>query len=434
MKKLILTLSLLAFTFWAEAREPRLIDREKDQELISGLGFNEPGQNDRFNLLLVAYDSPGSPRVRAHSRFGTTDNGRRRPGMDSRSDIMLVLSFNKQERAIDILSVGRDMEPSPSCWHRAPNHLRNRSYKGDTKINGVVNLYSRAMMVHCIRSVMGESLNNQSMGEEFEVSSGLLPIHGLFEVERGTSADSGIIGQMKDLLFGNVLSTIAIGFAYSDVADTLKNFSGRYKIIFNGLKRRDYAHSGSYQRAFNNAKFVSDALAWSARGVQTSSDAGYDFLEKDLFEPLNNVMGTTLTIAELNQMVSYYPSAGGPAQDNIFRYAGFTENPYPADQESIHNVYFQRGLGDNATNPFNHSDPVSPVRIIQIGSTTRSVAIYEDGVLDLRPAQGDYFARHLKVRPVFQKPGETLPICEDCHIQPDLAVDGYWGSPSGTLP
>ncbi|MCJ8277968.1 MAG: hypothetical protein MJK18_14090, partial [Bdellovibrionales bacterium] len=98
-----LLLFVLLFNVSAEAANPRWMDPSMT-DYIESLQLANPQHYNRFNLLLVGYDNP---TVRRSSK------------LTSRSDVMMVISFDKASRTIDILSVGRDFRPNPGCHSRA---------------------------------------------------------------------------------------------------------------------------------------------------------------------------------------------------------------------------------------------------------------------------------------------------------------------------
>lgn len=402
MKTFVFGLSVLLFTFNSFALEPMLLDPAIDQDYISTLGIDNPQYSDRVNMLLVGYDAPlGNARASKKYQNGNS----RRKGLTSRSDVMMVISFDKINRKVDILSINRDFEPSPSCYSRAKDVVGLGSKKsGDQKINGTVVLYGRAAMIYCIRDVIRENLLNTPYANEFLSESGDFPIHYLYEAERGTDADESVVGKLFGSFLFNILSYYDLYFnIYGSYRETVDAIAGRYKVIFNGLKRRNYS-AGSYQRAFNNAKFVADALGWAAYGVQQKANDDYQFVASYFSSILEEALGRSDTLESFDQSLMFF-APNGRVKDHLIRYAGYIDT--------------------------GEEQPVSPVRVIQFGHTASSYAIYQNNVLDVSSSsRNDPFTRKLQIRPVLNKPEESIPLCLDCHIMPELGA-GQWGK--GTL-
>lgn len=403
--------------------EPSLLDPELDQNFVADMGFSDPWGAQRINLLMVVYDLPTASRVRAASRFARDRNGSRRFGLTSRSDIMMVLSFNRVNRSIDVISVGRDFQPSPSCNRRAEDAgLRRRTRIYDAKINAAPILYGRAAMVYCISTVMGEFLESKSIGSEFELTTRhgrtALPIHGLMEGTRGGNRDGGSLGTAAALGNSAGLAGLAMSVYDWSSINTMRLLLGRAAVIVSGLRRRDYAVAGSYQRAFNNAKFVTDLLGYTAPLVESTAEDGFSLLsDETLFAAMADKVGLSHPVSVINQHLSYYPTGQALAGDNMFRYGAFVPNP---------------GTGDaTRSNPFGPEDMVSPARVIQIGGNIGRYATYQMGTLDLASgrANGDSYLQRLRVRPVLQIPGETVPQCPTCQLIPEFSEGGRWGGP-----
>lgn len=354
---------IVSFSF--AANEPTIMNPVDDAVLIKSFQLADSTLDNRVNILVIGLDTPGE----------NPDQKLRNPRqqLTSRTDIMSILSFDKITKKITIFAYGRDMELDTSCSERVL-----RSGRGDKLFNATYVLAGRRVFVKCIEQVtvefinsLGNSQESLKLKNELLQPSGTFKLHAIFEGTRNDTV-ANMKSDIKNITVNSQKWFLSTTYGLNGLSALTKVLVGRYLEI--ELKERKLYLAGSYERAFNNATMLGDALSWIAYGIQQNK--GRPFFTGEIFgSTINKNFSRTTDFVTLERQLV---SPDNP-NDNLMRYAGYING-------------------------------VSPVRVIQWGEGHGLYAIYENG--QLRVSKGSAtMLRSLKYIQILPQP----PTCNECH-------------------
>lgn len=353
----------------ASAIEVQTIDPALDANFLSQFpNLWSPGKPvpNVFNVMVIGQDDGG-----AYNR----SLGRKVLG--SRSDIIMFVSFNLNQKRATILSIYRDHTPSAFCEQRI-----GRSAP-DGKINGVYSIMGRRGFIPCIEGMMEELIRNAGaeMMNEF-LDRGRFKVHAFFE---GTRSET-LTPLSKDVLRVAWNNKWALTSTYG-----VSNFSAAWDVIWNGediskalrddtdlkitngkidqdylrieLKERKIYAAGGYQRAFNLATVVADILGWAAYGIEQYKKENYEFMGKLFGDAINKNFSRSVDFKAFEKEVLMQNN------DHLARYLCRKNN-------------------------------VSPIRIIQWGETNQVYSVYQNGQFFHNSRSSDLRAlKYVKILP-----------------------------------
>lgn len=226
-----------------------------------------------LNILFLAQDKRG-PGSRA--RLTTVRDGNEvTSGLTSRSDIINVISLNKLTGNWTIFAFYRGMNTPAACGGSLgaeENYLTN--YYSE---------YQRRYFIPCIELIMSAALRKPQISQLYGNNLKAFRIHALVE---GTKEDTldGLAGAIvKTALTNSAKLTYLYGYngfrsALSMIANKndLKKVmegdsQGQVRIdtdyMYIEAKEREIYAAGGYQRSFNFARLLADALGWMGYGI-----------------------------------------------------------------------------------------------------------------------------------------------------------------------
>ncbi len=338
--------------------EPQTIDPKSDATMLNRFnGLWVPGTTppDIFNLLIVGQDDAA----------GSGKNPR--APLSSRSDIIMVVSFNRLTKKHNILSVFRDHSPSGGCEKRIGN-------APDDKVNGVYSIQGRRGFIPCLEGMLEEMIGHlpHSLAPELLDRAGRFKIHAFLEGTRSQTIKplgqdiTAVVSSNKAAIlstFGVLQTTSALAVVIGGAAtgtgpayllgSTLSTEEAKKmvdpKYLTVELKERKVYPAGGYQRAFNFATSVATILGWSAYGINQWKAYNFDFLGKYFGAAVNKNMSRSVDFVTLEK--------------EVFMRAG--------DHLLLHACY---------------KDGHTPMRVIQWGETASAYSIYSNGKIFHSPS------------------------------------------------
>lgn len=355
----------------AEARpvEPEKIEPAVDTAFVATLGLatQEQDWNDPIiNILVVGQDARGG--YQSGSKYRR--NGQMVPGLGSRADGNLLLSFNKTTGQVSILALYRGMMVPDSFWSGVadtPGPVTDAvtgavTPSGELYLANYYVIAGRAKYVGFVRSTFETFMTQHQLQNQY-FSNGHLKIHGL--VETGFAGFKGAINDFFTY-FG---SSVKVGWAMKGHAAAFAEiFAKKSEIIseltiqasddgiaksgisdatLKAMRERHAYSAGGYQRSFNHAKFFTSVFGFFG---YTMAEAQFpDILKEQVIDTIFQKFSRTFDLALF---------------DSHLR----------TDDRGLHMLArtgFQKGA--------------SPVYVVQMGATTGSYAVYQNGAFKASP-------------------------------------------------
>lgn len=372
----------------ARGTEPNTIDPVKDAAYVSTLGLSGNDWNDPIiNIMIVGQDALNAAQRPKHVR----PNGEHVDDVSTHADSNMLLSFNKRTGIVSILSIYRGYIVKEEDWAgvaETPAILTDRY---------LANYYlyaGRARYLDFTRTTLESFIRSRRLEKQYFVGD-RLKIHGIIEtgfegfkagisqflgsIRSTLSIASGTSSQLLPLAkillnHDQLLSELRSQGGYEVMTDKRKQEVGQdeSRAILGTLRERQRYPAGGYQRAFNHAKFVSYALGFVGSFM---ADGG---LVNFLQEP--SIVGTF----------------------NGFSHTFDLRNFDAALRTRDRNLHMIARTG--------FRNGVSPMYIVQIGTTTAGYAVYNKGEAAI--VDGTGFIQRLK--PEIQ----LIPKPNDCSSCP----------------
>lgn len=376
----------------AQARpvEPAAVDPVKDAAYLSTLGLSSSDWDDNVvNILVVGQD--GQTDYHKKLKY-TRPNGEQVPALSSHADGNMLLSFNKRNGTVAILSLYRGFLVHDDKWvdvQDAPEIPKHTALT--TRYVANYYLYAgRAKYLTFVRDVFENFVRSQRLERSF-LTNNRLKIHGLVETDFG--GFKAAMGQFIDYFGSSAYIALKLSSQAGRLLGLLVNRSAIMaelrsqpafqvmtkkrqlelskepeRAILGILRERQNYDGGGYQRAFNHAKFISYVLGLT----------GYIMAEKNFPDFLSEIA---------------IQKAFGTFSRS-FELSTFDQKLRMADR-NLHMI---------ARTGFN--DGHSPMYIVQIGTSLATYSVYNNGRFGVTEAEG--FAS--KIDPLV----EVIPKPDDC--------------------
>ncbi len=266
--------------------EPQFIVPEKDTAFLQNIRMNvDLSKEPIVNIMFLAQDKR-APMARAKLTT-TRSNLEVTPALASRSDIINIISMNRATGKWTIYAFYRGMMTPSVCGGSIPaeeNYLTN--YYAE---------YGRRYMIPCLEHIMQTGLNRHARLAEIHGGNGRsFKIHAFIE---GTKEETlnGLATAILKTASWNSLYLLSI-YGRNGLSSALsmitnkkqlaKATSGQEKteaeikeigaaetkyIYVEAKERYTYA-AGGYQRSFNFARILADALGWIGYGVNADPE------------------------------------------------------------------------------------------------------------------------------------------------------------------
>jgi hypothetical protein len=365
---------ILAMPMAASARgtEPNTIDPVKDAAYISTLGLSGSDWNDPIiNIMIVGQDALNVAQRPNHVR----PNGEHTTDLSTHADSDMLLSFNKRTGIVSILSIYRGYIVSDDQWAGV---TETPTIPTDRYLANYYLYAGRVKYIDFARHTLEGFIRSRHLERQY-FAGDRLKIHGLIEtgfdgfkaainsfmtsVRSTLSIASASSSQLWPLakIFANhdeLLSELRSQGGYEVMTEKRKEEVGQdpSRAILGTLRERQRYPAGGYQRAFNHAKFVSYVLGYVASFMADGNLA--NFLQEPAIISTFNGFSRTFSLANF---------------DSALRTR-------------------DRGLHMIARTGFR--DGVSPMYIVQIGTTISGYAVYNKGQAAI--VDGTGFIQRLK--------------------------------------
>lgn len=360
----LITSLLGAVTFFTvsmgEARtvEPEKIDPIRDAKFVSTLGLSgsDADWNDSIiNILIVGQDARGG--YQSGSRYRAA-SGEVVPGLGSRADGNVLFSFNKEKQQITILAIYRGVTVADTFWAGVadtPGPVTDlatgaMSPSGERYLANYYAIAGRAKYISFVRSTFEEFMVKQQLQDRF-FTGGRLKIHGL--VEANFKSFKGAFSQLASAF----QSSLKVGFAMKGHATafgtilmdrskimselTIQDTDDMGDAAVTALRARKQYKAGGYQRSFNHAKFFTSVFGFF--GYTMAEAEAPDILQEQAIVNVFNMFSHTFDLSLFDSRLRL-------------------------PDRNLH-ILARSGFKNGA----------SPVAVIQLGQTTSSYAIYQDG-------------------------------------------------------
>ena len=235
--------------------EPQSLDPALDAALIGelGLAVQVPDDLPRFNVAIVGQDGRAGSAARRPLADG-------RDALASRADSITILSVDRSTGHLTLLSIYRGWPTPASCW----DGMAEQS--GDPNELIITNLYrlgGRRGFVPCLEDALSAGLQNLP---ELLDGAGRFEIHAM--VEANFDSFRQLFGEARKAAEGSLglWNAAVIAWTYAGHISQVRWMAEHRDEILLQLRERHSYAAGGYQRAFNHARFLVDALGYLGYG------------------------------------------------------------------------------------------------------------------------------------------------------------------------
>jgi|GEM_PF-6231875 len=258
--------------------EPQQIDPDKDTVLLNALGMaSDLSQLPIVNIMFLAQDRR-APMDRARLTTARDPDQPAAPALASRSDIILILSFNRATKQWTFFSFYRGMLTPAACSQQSGNY--------EEIITDYYSAVGRRYMIPCLEMMTKTALNHHpTLAAQYGAAPASFRIHGFIEATKEETLKP-LAKSIKDVVMSNKTLMLLLygGNLWAGLKmiinhdDIMKNLEGKLpddklKVDTNYLyveaKERYIYPAGGYQRAFNFARLIADTFGWMGYGINS---------------------------------------------------------------------------------------------------------------------------------------------------------------------
>ena len=294
--------------------EPQILRGETHAEFIETLPISRDFSGRYVNALILGQDSPNNPKGRirsapaAHAPASSWE-----PGLTSRSDIIALLSFDRERRKATVYSLYRGVPAPDACFARAAAK--------PMFITDYYAAYGRKAFLPCVLRMFGAHIQADGLAPGMVGRDGAVQIHALFEASRDSSlvpATQGVWGVLLShagffsKTYGPQIFRLRVAAQPPPPADLAPPSEAPIAILDgvkmqNDLMERHRFAAEGFQRAFNSAQFLADLGGWAAPGFAANPDIA------EWVEPtFEKMMSYTTPLADFSRELQRFSPRSNP--------------------------------------------------------------------------------------------------------------------------